>query len=120
MLRTLGASSRQVLTAVLIEAALVGLLASLLGIAGGFGFVLLIKGLFEAMGFELPTSGLSLDGATIAIVDRGRRADDRRRGAQPGAPGDPGRAARGAGRERRRHRGASARARGARRSSPRS
>ena len=67
ILRTLGASSRQVLTAVLIEAALVGLLASLLGIAGGFGFVLLIKGLFEAMGFGLPTSGLSLDGATIAI-----------------------------------------------------
>ena len=47
------ASSRQVMAAVLIEAALVGLLASLLGIAGGFGFVELIKGLFKAMGFEL-------------------------------------------------------------------
>ncbi|MCD6016087.1 MAG: hypothetical protein K0R88_2171 [Solirubrobacterales bacterium] len=68
MLRTLGASSRQVMAAVLIEAALVGLLASLLGIAGGFGFVELIKGLFKAMGFELPTSGLALEASTVAIA----------------------------------------------------
>jgi putative ABC transport system permease protein len=68
MLRTLGASSRQVLTAVLVEAALVGLLASVLGIAGGFGFVELIKALFEAMGFSLPTSGLSLELGTVVIA----------------------------------------------------
>jgi len=68
MLRTLGASSRQVLTAVLVEAALVGLLASILGIAGGFGFVALIKALFEAMGFSLPTSGLSLDATTVGVA----------------------------------------------------
>lgn len=68
MLRTLGASSRQVMAAVLIEAALVGLLASVLGIAGGFGFVELIKGLFKAMGFELPTSGLALEPSTIVIA----------------------------------------------------
>ena len=68
MLRTLGASSRQVMAAVLTEAALVGLLASLLGIAGGFGFVELIKGLFKAMGFELPTSGLALEASTVAIA----------------------------------------------------
>ena len=37
MLRTLGASSRQVMATVLIEAALVGLLASLLGGAAGSG-----------------------------------------------------------------------------------
>jgi putative ABC transport system permease protein len=68
MLRTLGASSRQVMAAVLTEAALVGLLASLLGIVGGLGFVELIKALFKAMGFELPTSGLVLDAGTIAIA----------------------------------------------------
>lgn len=68
LLRTLGASSRQVLVTVLAEAALVGLLASLLGVAGGFGFVELITAAFEAMGFALPTSGLALDGVTIAIA----------------------------------------------------
>jgi putative ABC transport system permease protein len=68
MLRTLGASSRQILASVLAEAAIVGLLASALGIAGGFAFVELIKAAFKAMGFELPTSGLALDWTTIAIA----------------------------------------------------
>ena len=68
MLRTLGASSRQVLLAVLVEAALVGLLASLLGIAGGFGFVVLIKALFELMGFGLPTSSLELTPSIVVIA----------------------------------------------------
>jgi putative ABC transport system permease protein len=68
MLRTLGASRRQILGTVLAEAALVGLLASVLGIAGGFGFVALIEALFKAMGFELPTSGLGLQPSTILIA----------------------------------------------------
>jgi putative ABC transport system permease protein len=68
MLRTLGASARQVLLAVLIEAALIGLLASALGIAGGFGFVELIKGLFESFGFGLPVTSLRLEPQTIAIA----------------------------------------------------
>ena len=68
MLRTLGASRRQILGTVLAEAALVGLLASALGIAGGFGFVALIEALFKAMGFELPTSGLELHVSTVLIA----------------------------------------------------
>jgi putative ABC transport system permease protein len=68
MLRTLGASRRQILATVLAEAALVGLLASALGIAGGFGFVSLIEALFKAMGFELPTSGLGLQASTVLIA----------------------------------------------------
>jgi putative ABC transport system permease protein len=68
MLRTLGASGKQVLAAVLAEAALVGLLASALGIAGGFGFVALLEALFKGMGFDLPTSGLRLDGNTVLIA----------------------------------------------------
>ena len=43
MLRTLGASARQVLATVLLEAVLIGLLASPLGIVGGIGFVALIE-----------------------------------------------------------------------------
>ena len=68
MLRTLGASGKQVLATVLAEAALVGLLASVLGIAGGFGFVALIEALFKAIGFDLPTSGLTLDADTVLIA----------------------------------------------------
>ena len=68
MLRTLGASSRQVLASVLVEAFLVGLLASALGIVGGFGFVELIKAAFKGFGSELPTGGLTLDGTTIGIA----------------------------------------------------
>ena len=67
MLRTLGASARQVLTAVLLEAALIGLLASALGIAGGFGFVELIKGLFESFGFTLPVTSLRLTPQAVVI-----------------------------------------------------
>jgi putative ABC transport system permease protein len=67
MLRTLGASSRQVLAAVLLEAALIGLLAAMAGIAGGYLFVQLLQALFEAMGFDLPTEGLRVT-ATALIV----------------------------------------------------
>ena len=67
MLRTMGASSRQVLGAVLAEAFLIGLLASLLGIAGGYGFVELVKLMFEASGFELPVTGLRLTGDSVLV-----------------------------------------------------
>jgi putative ABC transport system permease protein len=68
MMRTLGASARQVLASVLAEAVLIGALASALGIAGGVGFVQLIIGLFSALGFELGTSGLALSGGTVAVA----------------------------------------------------
>ena len=67
MLRTLGASSRQVLAAVLAEAALIGLLASALGIAGGYGFVELVKLMFKAIGFELPVTGLRLTADVVLV-----------------------------------------------------
>jgi len=68
MLRTLGASSRQVLGSVLLEAAVIGVLAAGLGIAGGIGFVQLITGLFKALGFDLPSAGLIIGSGTVAIA----------------------------------------------------
>jgi putative ABC transport system permease protein len=68
MLRTLGASARQVLASVLLEAVVIGLLASLIGLAGGIGFVALITGLFEALGFSLPTSHLVISVSTVIIA----------------------------------------------------
>lgn len=67
MLRLLGASSRQVLAAVLAEAALIGLLASIMGIIGGFGFVELVKLLLKAIGFELPVTSLRLETGSVLI-----------------------------------------------------
>ncbi len=65
MLRTLGASSRQVLATVFAEALSLGVLASILGIVAGLGFVALVTGAFKAMGFELPQSGIVITPASI-------------------------------------------------------
>lgn len=66
MLRTLGASSRQILGTVLVEALSLGVIASVLGIAAGLGFVALVVGAFKAMGFDLPQSGIVI--TTPAVV----------------------------------------------------
>jgi ABC-type antimicrobial peptide transport system permease subunit len=68
MLRTLGASRRQVLRSVLVEAALMGLVASLLGI--GFGILLAIglNALFTAVGVDLPTAALSIPILTAVLL----------------------------------------------------
>ena len=47
MLRTIGASRRQVLRAVLIEALMMGLMASAVGILVGIGFAKLLDTLFD-------------------------------------------------------------------------
>jgi putative ABC transport system permease protein len=68
MLRTLGAHRRQVLRAVLLEAAVVGLVASVIGILGGIGFVAGIVALFKSFGLGLPSSGLVLSARTVVIA----------------------------------------------------
>jgi putative ABC transport system permease protein len=65
MLRTLGASSRQVLSSVAVEALLLGLIASIVGILAGLGFVKLIVALFKVFGLELPQSGVVVPTAAI-------------------------------------------------------
>jgi putative ABC transport system permease protein len=67
MLRTLGASSHQVLTSVIGEAFILGLVASAIGIAAGVGFVELVIAAFEGLGFSLPQSGLSLSATTVIV-----------------------------------------------------
>jgi putative ABC transport system permease protein len=65
LLRTLGASSRQVLASVVIEALVLGVFASIVGILFGLGFVELVTGIFKAIGFELPQSGTVVPAAAI-------------------------------------------------------
>ncbi len=67
MLRTLGASRRQILASVLIEAVAVGLVGAVLGIGGGFLIALVLNALFEALGIDLPTTGLVLESRTVIV-----------------------------------------------------
>src|SRR5688572_31072458 len=53
-LRTLGASRRQVLRTVLLEAFVIGLLASLIGLALGVALAKGLQALFRAIGLGLP------------------------------------------------------------------
>ena len=68
MLRTLGASRRQILTTVMVEAMGIGLLGALLGIAGGFVIAAAINALFEAIGIDLPTTSLVLETRTVVVA----------------------------------------------------
>ncbi len=67
MLRTLGASRRQILTSVLVEAVAIGLLGALVGILGGFLIALLLNSLFEALGIDLPTTSLVMKSRTVVV-----------------------------------------------------
>ena len=67
-LRTIGASRRQVLGSIVLEALVVGVVASLIGLFLG---LLLAKGLFslfDAVGFTLPNTGLVFETRTIVVA----------------------------------------------------
>jgi putative ABC transport system permease protein len=65
LLRAIGASRRQVNRSVIAEAAIVGVLASLLGLGAGALLALGMEALFKALGFGLPTSSLQLLPRTV-------------------------------------------------------
>jgi putative ABC transport system permease protein len=68
MLRTLGASRRQILTSVLVEAVAIGLLGAVLGIGGGFLTALLLNALLQAFGIDLPTTSLVIESRTVVVA----------------------------------------------------
>jgi putative ABC transport system permease protein len=67
MLRTLGASRRQILTDVVVEALAIGILGSVIGIGGGFLIAMLLNGLLEAFEIDLPTTGLVMESRTVVV-----------------------------------------------------
>jgi putative ABC transport system permease protein len=67
LLRALGASRRQVLLGTLAEAAVVAVAASAAGLLGGVGVAAGLKALFAALGFSLPTGGMVVAAASIAL-----------------------------------------------------
>jgi putative ABC transport system permease protein len=68
LMRALGAGRGQVLGAVVLEAVIVGAVASLAGIVGGLGIASLLKAMFDAFGFALPAGGLEFTTNTIAVA----------------------------------------------------
>jgi putative ABC transport system permease protein len=67
MLRTLGASRRQILTTVMVEAFAIGLLGAVAGIVGGFLIAQLLSALLRAFEVDLPTTSLVLESRTIVV-----------------------------------------------------
>jgi putative ABC transport system permease protein len=68
LLRTLGASRGQVLSAVLIEALAIGIAGAVLGLFAGIGFAAGINALFEAVGIDLPNTGLVFEARTVVVA----------------------------------------------------
>jgi putative ABC transport system permease protein len=66
-LRTIGASRRQVLWSVVLEAAVVGAIASLIGLFLGLGLAVILDALLEAIGIDLPSGGLVFSTRTILV-----------------------------------------------------
>src|SRR4051794_28505769 len=66
--RTLGASRRQVLTSIVVEALVMGVLASVAGLFLGLGLAKLLFKLFDAVGFTLPNSGIIFQTSTVVIA----------------------------------------------------
>jgi len=66
-LRTLGASRRQVLRSIVLEALVVGTLASIVGLFAGLGLAKGLFSLFDAVGFTLPNNGLTLETRTVLV-----------------------------------------------------
>jgi putative ABC transport system permease protein len=66
-LRTLGASRRQVLRAVVVEAFVIGLLGSLVGLFLGLGLAKLLNKLLVTFGIDLPQAGTVFATRTVVV-----------------------------------------------------
>ena len=105
-LRTLGATRRQVLGSVLVEAFVIGPLASVAGLFLGLALAKGLNALFVSFGIDLPQAGTRVRDADDRRLARRRHPDHGARGAAARAPRDAGAAdlggARGRGAARRR------------------
>jgi putative ABC transport system permease protein len=67
MLRAVGASRRQILSSVAMEAAAIGVVGSVVGLVGGVGVAAALKGVFAGFGLGLPAGGIVLTGTAAAV-----------------------------------------------------
>jgi putative ABC transport system permease protein len=68
LLRAVGATRRQVLSGVLVEAALVGLVAGAIGLLSGVGLAAGIRSLLKVAGIEIPTTSPAIETRTVAAA----------------------------------------------------
>ncbi len=66
-LRTVGASRRQILSAVILEALVIGTIASLIGLFGGLGLAIGLNELFKALELDLPMADTVFATRTIVV-----------------------------------------------------
>ncbi len=67
LLRTLGASRRQIMRAVIEEGVLLGVAGSVVGLFAGLGLAPALNGLFKAFGADLPDNGTVLEARTVIV-----------------------------------------------------
>jgi putative ABC transport system permease protein len=67
LLRTIGASRRQVLVSVVLEALVIGLLASATGIGAGVLLAMGLNSIFESLGLDLPQTGTVFKTRTVVV-----------------------------------------------------
>jgi len=67
LMRAIGATRRQVMRSLLIEAAVIGAGASAVGLALGFGVAKGLKALMDVVGFSLPSTSLQIEPRTIIV-----------------------------------------------------
>jgi putative ABC transport system permease protein len=67
LLRAVGATKRQVLWSILIEALAIGVVASAVGLVAGVGVAAALKGLLAAFGVDIPAGGIVLTFGTAAL-----------------------------------------------------
>src|SRR6516225_2636546 len=68
LLRALGASRRQVLGSVLLEAVVIGIIASLIGLASGVAVAIGLKAMLNGLGFGMPASGIVFTARTALVA----------------------------------------------------
>jgi len=67
LLRAVGASKRQVLGSVLLEAAAVGIVASLIGLGAGIGVAAALRALLTGLGVGVPAGGIAFSAHTVLV-----------------------------------------------------
>lgn len=68
LLRAVGATRRQVLGGVLVEAGLIGVVAGALGLFTGLGLAVGIRSLFKVIGIEVPTTSPAIEPRTVVVA----------------------------------------------------
>ncbi len=67
MLRTLGATREQILRGMVLEAAIIGLVGSVLGLLAGIGFAGGLNAIFKSFGLDLPNTGTVIATRTVVL-----------------------------------------------------